>query len=73
MVVSYGVEYREAGNEYIVTNPTFGDRKDIPEEDVSVQSMRLTFAALDEDSDSGEGKGPTFENRSAEDEEVTSL
>ncbi len=35
---------RETGNEYIVNNPTFGVCKEQPEDDISVQSMKLTFA-----------------------------
>ncbi len=65
MVISYGVVYRETGNEYIVNNPTFGVYKEQPEDEISVQSMKLTFAEEDGD-DTSLGGETAFENKSAD-------
>ncbi len=71
MVISYGVVYREAASEYVVTNPTYGDYKQQPEEaeeNMSVQSLKLTFGDIASLSDDEQW---AIENKGSED--VTAL
>ena len=60
--ISYGVVYKDAGNEYVVGNPTFGTYTEKSDE-VSIQSMRLTFRDGDNSSSDNDS---TIENKSAD-------